>query len=110
MEGAETGLRCRVLRGQRRLEAVDQLGLCRVHLRLCRRRDDPGAAVDFGELDPTARPAGPLGAHRVAHDGRWVCVALPSPGMDRLACLLPDAAERDEGPDGMDAGFFLELT
>ena len=30
--------------------------------------------------------------------------------MDRLACLLSDAAERDEGPDGMDARLFLELT
>src|SRR5215217_8542675 len=73
-------------------------------------RWQPGAAVHLGVLDPSARAARPLGLHRVAADRLGVGVALPCPRMDRLARLLPHAAERQEGRHGRDAGFLDELA
>src|SRR5687767_2000906 len=99
-----------VLRHERGLESVDQLGLRGVHPLLRGCGIEPPTPIDFGELDPSSGAARPLRAHGVAHDRRRVGIALPRPGVNRLPGLLADAAERDERTVGMDARFFLELA
>src|SRR5688572_33143469 len=84
-----TVLGCRLGRREGNLQAIDERRLRRIHLLPCHARIEPGAAIDLGKGEPSARAPGPLSLHRVAGHLSRIGIAFPGPGMDQLARLLP---------------------
>ena len=95
---------------ERRLQPAEQLALGRVQLLPRHLEREPAAAVHLGIGDPATRASRPLDRRGVARDRGGIGVALAGPGMDRLAGLLPNAAERQERSIRHQARLLAELA
>src|SRR5690606_4423192 len=90
---------------QRLQQPIHKLGLGRVELGLGGLGIEPAAAIDLGNLDELARARWPFHAEGVAANGVRIGIAGKGPGLDRLAALLFDGAQRQERPGWLDASF-----
>src|SRR5579872_2921767 len=66
--------------------------------------------IDFGKLLLLSRVGRPFDRKRVAGKRRGIAVAFKGPGRDVFPSLVAHAAEIDEGPARLKAGFFFEFA